>query len=76
MDHLWKSAGLDLAVVTFKCRQTDYKKGLIEYVTKSETLGRLHKMAGGAISGVLKKSSIYDWLVKQNTDVDSFYKVC
>ncbi|CAD5121049.1 DgyrCDS9590 [Dimorphilus gyrociliatus] len=82
MVQLWRKRGLHLPVVTFRCLATTKNKGLIEYITNSETLGSIHK-SFGIVTGPFQENSILKWLQLQNNQqihfeqaVDNFLKSC
>ncbi|XP_066255577.1 phosphatidylinositol 4-phosphate 3-kinase C2 domain-containing subunit alpha isoform X2 [Euwallacea similis] len=64
MDKLWLHEGLDLKMVTFTCIPTSHKKGMIEMVTKSETLRKIQTEHG--LTGSFKDKPIAEWLAKHN----------
>ncbi|KAL1487744.1 hypothetical protein ABEB36_015580 [Hypothenemus hampei] len=64
MDKLWLQQGLDLKMVAFNCIPTSFKKGMIEMVTKSETLRKIQTEHG--LTGSFKDKPIAEWLAKHN----------
>ncbi|KRT80159.1 C2 domain containing protein [Oryctes borbonicus] len=64
MDKLWLKEGLDLKMVTFGCVPTGKRKGIIELVTKAETLRKIHVEHG--LTGSFKDKPIAEWLAKHN----------
>lgn len=74
MVQLWRKRGLILPVITFRCLATTKTKGLIEYITKSETLGSIQKSVG-LVRGPFKESSILNWLKLHNNQQLNFERV-
>nr|CAH7729175.1 unnamed protein product [Callosobruchus chinensis] len=64
MDKLWLSKGLDLKMVAFTCVPTSKKRGMIEMVTKAETLRKIQ--VGHGLTGSFKDKPIAEWLAKHN----------
>lgn len=64
MDKLWLNEGLDLKMVVFSCVPTGKKKGMIEMVTKAETLRKIQVEHG--LTGSFKDKPIAEWLAKHN----------
>ncbi|KAG5888356.1 hypothetical protein JTB14_020756 [Gonioctena quinquepunctata] len=64
MDKLWLNKGLDLRMVAFTCIPTSKKKGMIEMVTKAETLRKIQVEHG--LGGSFKDKPIAEWLAKHN----------
>ncbi|KAI4457618.1 phosphatidylinositol kinase [Holotrichia oblita] len=64
MDKLWLKDGLDLKMVTFGCVPTGTRRGIIELVTKAETLRKIHVEHG--LTGSFKDKPIAEWLAKHN----------
>ncbi|KAJ8935975.1 hypothetical protein NQ314_012542 [Rhamnusium bicolor] len=64
MDKLWLNRGLDLKMVAFTCIPTSKKKGMIEMVTKAETLRKIQVEHG--LTGSFKDKPIAEWLAKHN----------
>ncbi|XP_048517557.1 phosphatidylinositol 4-phosphate 3-kinase C2 domain-containing subunit alpha isoform X3 [Dendroctonus ponderosae] len=64
MDRLWLHQGIDLKMVTFNCIPTSKRKGMIEMVTKSETLRKIQTEHG--LTGSFKDKPIAEWLAKHN----------
>ncbi|XP_076252250.1 phosphatidylinositol-4-phosphate 3-kinase catalytic subunit Pi3K68D isoform X2 [Rhynchophorus ferrugineus] len=64
MDKLWLQQGLDLKMVAFNCIPTSKKKGMIEMVTKAETLRKIQTEHG--LTGSFKDKPIAEWLAKHN----------
>ncbi|KAJ8958339.1 hypothetical protein NQ318_017485 [Aromia moschata] len=64
MDKLWLNWGLDLRMVAFTCIPTSKKKGMIEMVTKAETLRKIQVEHG--LTGSFKDKPIAEWLAKHN----------
>ncbi|CAH1282952.1 unnamed protein product [Diabrotica balteata] len=64
MDKLWLSKGLDLKMVAFTCIPTSRRKGMIEMVTKAETLRKIQVEHG--LTGSFKDKPIAEWLAKHN----------
>ncbi|XP_044261895.1 phosphatidylinositol 4-phosphate 3-kinase C2 domain-containing subunit alpha [Tribolium madens] len=64
MDKLWLNKGLDLKMVAFVCVPTGKKKGMIEMVTKAETLRKIQVEHG--LTGSFKDKPIAEWLAKHN----------
>ncbi|CAG9769508.1 unnamed protein product [Ceutorhynchus assimilis] len=64
MDKLWLHEGLDLKMVAFNCIPTSKRKGMIEMVTKSETLRKIQVEHG--LTGSFKDKPIAEWLAKHN----------
>ena len=46
---------------------TGEKIGVIEVVTKANTLANIQKSEGGVVRGAFNKEVLYDWLKKKNT---------
>ncbi|RWS31604.1 phosphatidylinositol 4-phosphate 3-kinase C2 domain-containing subunit alpha-like protein [Leptotrombidium deliense] len=81
MDKLWLRDGLDLKMVTFSCVATDYRKGFVEMVKKSETLRKIQTEYG--LTGSFNDRCIANWLQKYNASeleyqqaVDNFIFSC
>ncbi|CAG9823212.1 unnamed protein product [Phaedon cochleariae] len=64
MDKLWMKEGLDLKMVAFTCIPTSRKKGMIEMVTKAETLRKIQVEHG--LTGSFKDKPIAEWFAKHN----------
>lgn len=64
MDKLWLNEGLDLKMVVFSCVPTGKKRGIIEMVTKAETLRKIQVEHG--LTGSFKDKPIAEWLAKHN----------
>ncbi|XP_060523562.1 phosphatidylinositol 4-phosphate 3-kinase C2 domain-containing subunit alpha isoform X2 [Cylas formicarius] len=64
MDKLWLQEGLDLKMVAFNCIPTSKRKGMIEMVTKAETLRKIQTEHG--LTGSFKDKPIAEWLAKHN----------
>lgn len=64
MDKLWLNEGLDLKMVVFSCVPTGKKRGMIEMVTKAETLRKIQVEHG--LTGSFKDKPIAEWLAKHN----------
>ncbi|XP_050296018.1 phosphatidylinositol 4-phosphate 3-kinase C2 domain-containing subunit alpha [Anthonomus grandis grandis] len=64
MDKLWLHEGLDLKMVAFNCIPTSKRKGMIEMVSKSETLRKIQTEHG--LTGSFKDKPIAEWLAKHN----------
>ncbi|XP_064214165.1 phosphatidylinositol 4-phosphate 3-kinase C2 domain-containing subunit alpha isoform X1 [Tribolium castaneum] len=64
MDKLWLNQGLDLKMVSFVCVPTGKKRGMIEMVTKAETLRKIQVEHG--LTGSFKDKPIAEWLAKHN----------
>ncbi|XP_030748867.1 phosphatidylinositol 4-phosphate 3-kinase C2 domain-containing subunit alpha isoform X3 [Sitophilus oryzae] len=64
MDKLWLQHGIDLKMVAFMCIPTSKKKGMIEMVTKAETLRKIQTEHG--LTGSFKDKPIAEWLAKHN----------
>lgn len=64
MDKLWLQQGLDLRMVAFSCVPTGKKKGMIEMVTRAETLRKIQVEHG--LTGSFKDKPIAEWLAKHN----------
>uniref|UniRef100_A0A1Y1L4Z2 Uncharacterized protein n=1 Tax=Photinus pyralis TaxID=7054 RepID=A0A1Y1L4Z2_PHOPY len=64
MDKMWLRQGLDLKMVTFLCIPTGNKRGMIEMVTKAETLRKIQVEHG--LTGSFKDKPIAEWLAKHN----------
>eukprot|EP01133_Synstelium_polycarpum_P010881 gene10881-12677_t len=73
MDHMWKSAGLDLHMTIYKCIATGLGTGLIEVVGNSETAARIQSAAGG-IAGAFKQTPISNWLKQHNMTENNYAK--
>ncbi|KAK4883151.1 hypothetical protein RN001_006470 [Aquatica leii] len=64
MDKMWLKQGLDLKMVTFLCIPTGKQRGMIEMVTKAETLRKIQVEHG--LTGSFKDKPIAEWLAKHN----------
>ncbi|KAF2883089.1 hypothetical protein ILUMI_23081 [Ignelater luminosus] len=64
MDKMWLRQGLDLKMVAFSCVPTGKKRGMIEMVTKAETLRKIQVEHG--LTGSFKDKPIAEWLAKHN----------
>ncbi|KAF5287684.1 hypothetical protein FQA39_LY15784 [Lamprigera yunnana] len=64
MDKMWLRQGLDLKMVTFLCIPTGKQRGMIEMVTKAETLRKIQVEHG--LTGSFKDKPIAEWLAKHN----------
>lgn len=83
MDNLWLREGLDLKMITFRIQPTSLKKGFVELINDSETLGKIQKKHGHGVTGSFKDTPIADWLQMYNsaeleytTAVDNFMASC
>lgn len=64
MDKLWLKEGLDLKMVAYTCIPTGKKRGMIEMVSKAETLRKIQVEHG--LTGSFKDKPIAEWLAKHN----------
>ncbi|KAK9759167.1 Phosphoinositide 3-kinase family, accessory domain (PIK domain) [Popillia japonica] len=64
MDKLWLKEGLDLKMVTFGCVPTGNRRGIIELVTKAETLRKIHVEHG--LTGSFKDKPIAECRAVEN----------
>lgn len=64
MDKLWLRENLDLKIVAFNCVPTGKKRGMIELVSKAETLRKIQTELG--LTGSFKDRPIAEWLAKHN----------
>lgn len=83
MERLWLQGGLELKMVTFKCLPTSPKRGFVELIPESETLGKIQKKHGHGVTGSFKDRPIAEWLQMHNPSeldyqaaVDNFTASC
>eukprot|EP01127_Copromyxa_protea_P008788 TRINITY_DN2020_c0_g1_i6.p1 TRINITY_DN2020_c0_g1~~TRINITY_DN2020_c0_g1_i6.p1 ORF type:complete len:638 (-),score=92.32 TRINITY_DN2020_c0_g1_i6:16-1929(-) len=67
MDKLWKSEGLDLQLNPYGVIATGGTTGMIEVVTRSNTISKIQKQFGGAV-GAFRDEVLFKWLREKNPD--------
>jgi len=82
MDKLWKKSNLDLMLNPYGVIATGAETGMIEVVTKSNTISKIQKQIAGA-SGAFDDTCTEKWLKDKNKDpvlyklaVDNFIASC
>ncbi|XP_066475481.1 phosphatidylinositol 4,5-bisphosphate 3-kinase catalytic subunit beta isoform [Tiliqua scincoides] len=71
MDLLWKEAGLDLRMSPYGCLATGDHSGLIEVVSKSETIADIQLNSSNvAAAAAFNKDALLNWLKENNTGDD------
>lgn len=71
MDLLWKEAGLDLRISPYGCLATGDHSGLIEVVSKSETIADIQLNSSNvAAAAAFNKDALLNWLKENNTGDD------
>eukprot|EP01105_Mastigella_eilhardi_P022863 TRINITY_DN5698_c0_g3_i3.p1 TRINITY_DN5698_c0_g3~~TRINITY_DN5698_c0_g3_i3.p1 ORF type:complete len:1313 (+),score=251.70 TRINITY_DN5698_c0_g3_i3:557-3940(+) len=66
MVKLWKDAGLDLQMTTYKCVPTGATAGFIEVVPDAITTAKIQKVEG--VTGALQKTPLQMWMKQNNSD--------
>ncbi|XP_020648813.3 phosphatidylinositol 4,5-bisphosphate 3-kinase catalytic subunit beta isoform [Pogona vitticeps] len=71
MDLLWKEAGLDLRILPYGCLATGDLSGLIEVVSKSETIADIQLNSSNvAAAAAFNKDALLNWLKENNSGDD------
>ncbi|KAJ7324908.1 hypothetical protein JRQ81_017928 [Phrynocephalus forsythii] len=71
MDLLWKEAGLDLRMLPYGCLATGDLSGLIEVVSKSETIADIQLNSSNvAAAAAFNKDALLNWLKEYNSGDD------
>ena len=67
MDQIWKAAGMDLQLTTYRCISVSHMTGLIEVIPNAETIASITQAAGGAMAA-FRDDPITSWLQMHNPD--------
>ncbi|CAD8067468.1 unnamed protein product [Paramecium primaurelia] len=70
MDKIWLDAGLDFRMKPYKTISTQDNVGMIEVVTNSLTIEKIHGDAG--VMGAFQQKTIWNHLKTKNTEPQSF----
>lgn len=68
MQNLWFEQGLSLKMSIYNVISTGYFEGLLQIVTNSETLAKIHKEHGGYTFGFSEKP-LKEWMIKTITNL-------
>uniref|UniRef100_A0A4W3HM29 phosphatidylinositol-4,5-bisphosphate 3-kinase n=1 Tax=Callorhinchus milii TaxID=7868 RepID=A0A4W3HM29_CALMI len=67
MDVLWKRQGLDYRMIPYACLSTGDKTGLIEVVSRSETIANIQlNKSNMAATAAFNKDALLNWLKSKN----------
>lgn len=66
-DKLWKKETLDLMLNPYRVIATGGETGMVEVVTKSNTISAIQKDYGGGAAGAFKDEVIFKWLQEKNS---------
>jgi len=74
MDKMWKAEeDLDLMLNPYNVIATGGESGLVEVVTKAQTISNIQQKTAGAVMGALSDDVLSKWLRQVNME-ESFYK--
>eukprot|EP01123_Difflugia_compressa_P003694 TRINITY_DN1496_c0_g1_i1.p1 TRINITY_DN1496_c0_g1~~TRINITY_DN1496_c0_g1_i1.p1 ORF type:complete len:482 (-),score=84.89 TRINITY_DN1496_c0_g1_i1:139-1584(-) len=74
MDKMWKAEeDLDLMLNPYNVIATGGETGLVEVVTRSQTISKIQVLTGGTVMGAFNDEVLAKWLRQVNPD-DTYYK--